>query len=162
MPYRRPRLSNTASLPFEYVAIAKEQLPPNVILTPFVPVQYIQPGTTRDADFLLDNVRLTTPTPNPEFHSYGMLSSFPLTTTSQTAALAHPFAHLQATRAPIRFHLSTDRGSFPVELRSPLGELMRPHPMTIEAFNKQWVTPCRCPERTHAPHTETHFHGARY
>ena len=41
---------------------------------------------------------------------------------------------LHGSRAPVRFHLSTDKGAFPVEVRPPQGELLAPAPLALEAF----------------------------
>ena len=52
----RLRLTNTATIVFAFVGMAKEQVGPGQALTPFVPLQFVQPGTTREADCLLDKV----------------------------------------------------------------------------------------------------------
>ena len=49
-------------------------------------------------------------------------------------ALAYAALELGGSRSPVRFHLSTDRGSFAVELRPPQGALLSPAPLGIDAF----------------------------
>ena len=38
------------------------------------------------------------------------------------------------SRQPLRFHLASDRGAFPAEIRPPQGELLRPAPLSRAEF----------------------------
>ena len=38
------------------------------------------------------------------------------------------------SRQPLRFHLTSDRGAFPADIRAPQGELLRPSPLSRAEF----------------------------
>ena len=51
------------------------------------------------------------------------------------AAEVHLHVDFAGSRQPVRFHLATERGSFPVEVRPTQGELLVPAPMDGAAFD---------------------------
>jgi len=103
-------MNNTSSMPFTHIEITKPSL-----------------GA-------IDESRLSTAMTPAE---QGILPFNPIThLPAGSSCIAQSALQLGGSRNAVRFHLHTDRGAFPVELRPPMGELVGPAPIEPDAFEK--------------------------